>query len=253
MMASQNLSLFRHSLELKCARKLIRAPEAREHSLRRLWAYKRNLSVAPVELQVKALMDPALDRLCERRRAEELRHDELFRTLLARSGEAVGAPEELTLTAQPLHRLLQFPVEDACDVMWTFLTLQVLFETFVVVLKGCAKAYAKVDPEAARALEEMAADDERYLAYATATAVRYEPSAAMRELVLERLRRSHARTCTRVRMAELREAARRVQGMDGVALHSLVKVVGLLPVARLEQVSHRDRENRPLRSAVGRA
>src|SRR5687768_1519683 len=129
MMASQNLSFFRHSLELKCARKLIRTPAAREHSLKRLWAYKQNLSIVPVELQVRPLLDPALERLCERRRSEEERHTALFQRLLSRSGAAATASEELVLTAQPLHRLLQFPVEDACDVMWTFLTLQVLFET----------------------------------------------------------------------------------------------------------------------------
>ncbi len=243
-MPPHHLSILRHSLELRCVTALLRSAEGRAHSLRRLWAYKQNLSILPVELLVRPLGDPALDRLCQRRREDEQRHADAFSGMLRGMGTEPESTDELL--AQPLHRLLQFPVDESCDVMWTFLTLQVLYETFVVVLKGFARGCEDAAPEVARVLKMLAADDERFLNKVTATAVRYEGSAAMREMVLERLRKSHARACTRVRLQEFRVAAQHVQGANGVALNSLVRMVSLLPPARLEAVAQRERPPRPL-------
>ncbi len=251
-MPAPQLSLFRHQIELRCTRALLRSPKGRAQVLARLWVYRQNLSVLPVELQLKPLGDPALDRLCERRRGQERRHAELFDRLLRDAGASARATDE-TLAAQPLQRLLQLPVEESCDVMWTFLTLQVLLETFIVVSRGIARAWARVDPAAAAVLESIAADDDGYLAYVAATAVRYEASPSMRELVLERLRKAHGRACSRTRLQELRLAAAEVEGPDRVALASLVRLVGLLPCSRLETVASRERQGRALCSVLGRA
>ena len=141
--------------------------------------------------------DPALRKMIERHRADELRHEALLRACIARTGVVPApVPPHLRLLDrldQKLGGLMQQPVRDDRDVMMSYLVLLVIEERALNQFALFIPAFERVDPETAAVFREIARDEERHLRYCYAISKRYAPGEATWAAHLDHLRAIEAK------------------------------------------------------------
>ena len=151
---------------------------------------------------------PELQRRIRRHQADEIRHAELFRGCLARTGVAAEeVPAELRIVDRldaALGGFLERPITDRSGVMEAYLILQVIEERAVTQFPVFIQAFADTDPETARTLAEVTRDEERHLLDCEAISRKYAPSEEARLVALDRLRIAEARVFKANQGANLR-------------------------------------------------
>jgi rubrerythrin len=140
--------------------------------------------------------DEDLQRLIRKHRADEVRHGELLRERLARTGIAAHAPPELRLLDRldrAVGGLLDRPIDGARGVMDAYLLLQVVEERALFSYPIIVEALRPHDPGSAATFEVVLDDEQRHLKYCHAISRRYAPSEEARLSTLARFRSAEAR------------------------------------------------------------
>lgn len=194
--ASRRFSLRRWA-DLTYVRRLVSTPEGRAHVLSQLAEAESSGEAKIFEQVLGNVADPKLQRRIRRHQADEIRHAELFRGCLARTGVEVGpVPAELRIVERldaALDGFLERRITDRRGVMEAYLILQVIEERAVQQMPLFVEAFQDRDPETSRILAGVVRDEARHLLYCQAIAKEYAPSEAERIATLGRLRLIEAR------------------------------------------------------------
>jgi rubrerythrin len=185
------------TLTLAFFERLVSTPEGRAHVLATCADAESTDEGRVFEHLLDQVDDPELKRLVKRHQEDELRHAELFRNCLARTGvKPPVVPDHLkllgrvdALTGNVMHE----PITSRAGVMRAYLVLQVLEERATTQFPIHIRAYDRVDPESARVVRGILADEERHLKYCRAISRRYAPDEATLRDELARLRHAEAR------------------------------------------------------------
>ena len=141
--------------------------------------------------------DPQLRKLVEKHQADEIRHEQLFRACLARTGESPGpVPSHLKLIDRlndAVGGYLSKPIVDGRGVMEAYVMLQVIEERAVTQFALFEAAFRPVDAATADVFAEVARDEARHLKYCQAISRRYAPGDATLAAVLTHYRDVEAR------------------------------------------------------------
>jgi len=170
------LDALRSRMNLAFTRRLVRSPEGRAHLLSQLAEAESSGEARIFDQALARVDDPELARMIEKHRADELRHEALFRDRLARTGATAEVPRELRLIDRidaALGGFLARPIASAHGVMEAYVLLQVVEERAVTQMPLLAQALREVDPGSAATLDAVLADEERHLKYCRAISRRY--------------------------------------------------------------------------------
>jgi rubrerythrin len=176
---------------------LLSRPEGRAHLLNSVADAEDTGEAAIFERLLRHVEDPRLRQMITRHQADEIRHAELLRGCLRRTGVDPGpVPAHLRLLDR-LDRLagglMAMPVEDDRDVMIAYLMLLVIEERALHQFAQFVPAFERVDPVTAAVFREIARDEERHLRYCHAISRRYAPGEATWEAHLHHFRTLEAR------------------------------------------------------------
>jgi rubrerythrin len=164
-------------LSARFLRGLLATPRGRAHLLNQVADAEATDEGAIFERLLAHVEDPKLRHMIERHQADELRHAELFRGCLSRTGVEVGpVPAHLRLLDRLDERaghIMHQPVKDDRDVLVAYLMLLVIEERALNQFRQFIPAFAAVDPQTAAVFEEVARDEERHLRYCYAISRRY--------------------------------------------------------------------------------
>jgi rubrerythrin len=138
---------------------------------------------------------PEVQKMVRMHQEDEARHGRLLRACLARTGVAPGPlPTELRYIER-LDRMSggdfrhgYLASGDRAGIMRVYAMLEIVEERGVAQFPHIARALKPVDPESARVIEEITADEERHVKYARAISRRYAPDEATRARTLAELR-----------------------------------------------------------------
>jgi hypothetical protein len=169
-------------LNLRYMKKLFSSPEGRAHVLAQAADSESSGESAIFENAWGLVDDPELHRVIQRHRADELRHEQIFRARLAAQNAPWELREELrfvTRLDRELGCIIDRPIRDARGVVAAYTFLQVLeeracfsFELFIETMKD-------VDPESASAIAGVLEDERRHLKYCAAVVRRYGEDRAL--------------------------------------------------------------------------
>jgi rubrerythrin len=138
--------------------------------------------------------DPELNRVVRRHKSDEERHAQIFKERLdAQAVPAHEVPDPAPVIPFIDHALGGFAakfVGDHHSVMEAYLLLQVIEERGAAQYPMFADALEPYDPESARVIRQVAADEERHIKYAVAISRRYASGFEAREQALERIRKA---------------------------------------------------------------
>jgi rubrerythrin len=186
----------REWMTLRFTRRLLSSPEGRAHVLNQIADAESNGENQVFEHVLKHVDDPALRKMIEKHQADEIRHEQLFRACLARTGVDPGpVPPHLKLIDRldrAIGGFFAVPIEDDRGVMEAYLMLQVVEERAVSQFKIFERAFREIDPETADTFLAVAKDEERHLKYCHAISKRYAPDEATLKEVLDKFRRLEA-------------------------------------------------------------
>ena len=183
-------------LQLAFTQRLVSTPEGRAHVLATVADAESSGEAQIFDRALAHVDDPELQTLIKKHRADELRHEQLFRDRLARTGIQVTVPPELRIIDRlnaAVGGLLDQPITDGRGVMRAYLLLQVIEERATLQFPVMAEALRPVDPGSAAVFEAVLADERRHLKYCQAIARRYAPGEAERAATLLEYRQKEAR------------------------------------------------------------
>jgi rubrerythrin len=187
--------------------KLFSSPEGRAHVLAQAADSEASGESAIFEHALALVDDPELQRVIQRHRSDELRHEKLFRERLAAQNARYELREELRFVQRldaALGGIVDRPIRDARGVLEAYSFLQVLEERACFSFELFIAAMSTSDPTSARVISEVLADERRHLKYCAAVARRYASSEEERLAVLERMREVEARVFQENQMANMR-------------------------------------------------
>jgi rubrerythrin len=210
------------AVQLAFTRRLCRTPEGRAHVLAQVADAESSSEGQIFERALGRVDDPELRKLIEKHRADEIRHEALFRERLSRTGIDAKTPAELRIIDRldsAVGGVLDRPIDSGRRVMEAYLLLQVLEERAVSSYPIMRRALQPHDPGSATTFEVVLADEERHLKYCRAIARRYAPSDEERQNTLTRFRAAEARAFRDNQLANARHVFAR--GLMGGALASL--------------------------------
>ncbi len=180
-----------------CLQQLVASPAGRAHLLNQCADAEASDEGAIFDHLLEGLDDPELRRLVRRHQEDELRHADMFRACMARTGVTPPpVPEHLKLLVRldrALGGRMATPVRTRTDVMQMYLVLQVIEERATTQFPMHIEAYRAVDPETARVVASIADDETRHLRYCHAIARRFAPDPQTHASELSRLRAVEAR------------------------------------------------------------
>lgn len=183
----------RNRISLRFMRRLTATPAGRAHMLSQVADAEGSDEAAIFDRALSRVDDPHLRKLVEKHKADEERHERLFRARLAATNiTPPPVPDELKL----IHRLdaatggfLGKPIVDGVGVMQAYALLQVIEERAISQFALMEQAFRPVDPESADTFAAVARDEERHLKYCEAIGRRYAPDEATRVSTVRRFRR----------------------------------------------------------------
>jgi rubrerythrin len=244
---------FADRLSLRFNRKVVATPRGRAHVLNQLAEAESGGEARIFDEALARVDSPEVARLIRNHRDDELRHAELFRAALARTGVPMPpVPEHLKIVDRLdryLGGVIGRTIEDGRGVMEAYLLLQVVEERATHQFTLLERAFREVDPETADVIAEVAKDEERHLRYCQAIANRFAPDEETRRTTLERYRRVEALAFRDNSHANLRHLYE--NGIVGPAwtglfwrgLTALVRKLGALPMtpfAREREIETRE-------------
>jgi rubrerythrin len=187
----------RERVMLRYLRRLLRSEKGRAHLLNQLADAEGNGENQVFERVLSRVEDPHLQRLIAKHQADEIRHEQLFLDLLARTGEPPRpVPAELKLidrVDRAVGGLFSRPFLDDKSVMEAYCMLQVIEERAITQFAVFEQAFREVDPAAADVFLTIGRDEERHLRYCHAIARRYAPDERTLAETVERFRVAEAR------------------------------------------------------------
>lgn len=186
----------RDRLSLQYMRVLTGSAEGRAHILNQIADAESSGESEIFDRALSRVEDPELARMIEKHRADEIRHAELFRECLARTGVDPGpVPSHLRMMDRldrALGGFLSRPIVDGRGVMEAYLLLQVVEERALHQFAMLTLAFERVDPQTAAVFRAVDRDEQRHLRYCHAIARKYAPSTAVHDETLARFRRLEA-------------------------------------------------------------
>ncbi len=151
--------------------------------------------------------DPKLRQMITRHHDDELRHAELLRGCLAKTGIDPGpVPANLRLLDRidaKCGGIMKEPVRNSNDVMISYLILLVIEERALSQFSQFISAFDRVNPETAAVFRSIARDEERHLLYCHAISRRYAPGEATWEANLHRFRKLESQAFAETTRANL--------------------------------------------------
>ena len=225
---------WRERLSLAFMRRMLASPEGRAHLLSQTAEAESSGEARIFDQALARVDDPELQRLIGRHRADELRHEQLFRDRLRATMTVVPAvPAELRLIDrldQKLGSILERTITDDRGVLEAYCLLQALEERAVTQFPVMAAALEPVDPESARVFREVLEDEKRHLLYCVAVAKRYAASEAERLEVLSLMRAAETEAFAENQRANLAFALERglVSGAAALPWRVLLLLLGLV-------------------------
>jgi rubrerythrin len=187
----------RQQLTLRFARRLLKTPEGRAHVLNQVADAESNGENQVFEHVLRHVQDPALRKMIEKHQADEVRHEQLFRACLPRTGVDPGpVPAHLKLIDRldrAVGGFFSHPIVDDQGVMEAYVMLQVIEERAIVEFAIFEQAFRDYDPATADVFAEVARDEARHLKYCHAISQRYAPSPETLARTLARYRALEAR------------------------------------------------------------
>ena len=187
----------REQLTICFARRLLQTPEGRAHVLNQVADAESNGENQVFEHVLRHVKDPSLRKMIEKHQADEVRHEQLFRACLPRTGVDPGpVPAHLKLIDRLDRAVGGFfsqPIVDDQGVMEAYVMLQVIEERAIVQFAIFERAFRAHDPATADVFAEVARDEERHLKYCHAISRRYAPSEEVLQEKLTNYRALEAR------------------------------------------------------------
>ncbi len=210
------------SVQLAFTRRLCSTPEGRAHVLAQVADAESSGEGQIFDRALARVEDPELQKLIQKHRADEIRHEELLRERLRRTGIALTTPPELRIIDRLDHEvggLLDKPIAGGRGVMEAYLLLQVLEERAVSSYPIIQRALLPHDPGSAATFEVILDDERRHLKYCRAISQRYAPSEAILQETLARYRAAEARAFRANQLANGRYVL--AHGLMGKGLRAL--------------------------------
>lgn len=187
----------RERVTLAFMKRLLGTAEGRAHLLNQVADAESNGENQVFEHVLAHIDDPKLRKMVEKHQADEIRHEQMFRACVERTGIQPGAvPSHLKLIDRldaAIGHFFQHPITDATGVMEAYLLLQVVEERAVTQFALFEQVFRDIDPVIADTFAEVARDEERHLKYCHAIARRYAPNAETHDETLARFRSLEAR------------------------------------------------------------
>jgi rubrerythrin len=187
----------REWLTLRFTRRLLSTPEGRAHVLNQIADAESNGENQVFEHVLAHVDDPQLRKMIEKHQADEIRHEQLFRVCVERTGVNPGpVPPHLKLIDRldrAVGGFFAVPIDGPRGVMEAYVMLQVVEERAVSQFKIFEEAFREIDPETADVFVAVAKDEERHLKYCHAISKRYAPDEATRLATLEKYRQLEAK------------------------------------------------------------
>ncbi len=238
----------RQRINLAFLRRLLATAEGRAHVLHQIADAEGSDEAAIFDRTLARVDDPRLQKLIEKHKADEERHEALFRACAERTGARVPpTPDDLKLLDRlnrATDRFLEQPITDGRGVMEAYLMLQVIEERAITQFRVFEAAFREIDPATADTFREVARDEERHLKYCHAIAKRYAPDEATRVATLARFRKVEAKVFAQNGFANMRYAMRRGYFAGGRIEKLMWRAVGALQAAGPGPVSDPAREER---------
>lgn len=227
----------RDRMSLRFMRHLVATPTGRAHILGQVADAEGSDEAAIFDRALSRVEDPELRKLIGKHKADEERHERLFRARVAATGVALPpVPEELKL----IHRLdaatghfLERPIEDGRGVMEAYALLQVIEERAIRQFTLMERAFRPVDAESADTFAAMARDEERHLKYCEAIGRRYATDETSRQSTLRRFRRVEERAFRANGAANLRYVLERGYLRAGVVAQLCWRALSYLQLRAL--------------------
>jgi len=184
-------------MTLRFTKRLLATPEGRAHVLNQIADAESNGENKVFEHVLEHVDDPALRRMIEKHQADEIRHEQMFRACLERTGVDPGpVPAHLKLIDRldrAVGGFFAVPIDGPRGVMEAYVMLQVVEERAVSQFKIFEQAFRDAgDHETADTFVAVAKDEERHLKYCHAISKRYAPDEATRLETLDQYRRLEA-------------------------------------------------------------
>lgn len=187
----------RDGLQLRYLRRMVKTPAGRAFLLNQLADAESNGENQVFEAVLSNVDDPALQKMIEKHRADEVRHAQLYHEAAVRQGVPLEpVPPHLKLIDRldrAVGGFLTQPITDARGVMEAYVMLQVIEERATSQFTLLERAFREVDPQTADVVASICADEERHLLYCHAISKRYAPDEATRLETLHRYRELEAR------------------------------------------------------------
>jgi rubrerythrin len=217
-------------LNLRYLKQLFRSPEGRAHVLAQAADGEASGESAIFDRLLARVDDPELQRVIGRHRADELRHEKMFRTRLAEQHARWELPEELRLVKRidrEAGGVIDRPIRSDRDVLVAYSFLQALEERAVFSFGLFIESLQAPDPLSAVAFAEVLEDEKRHLKYCAAVAKRYARDEAERLEVLTQMRAAEARAFQANQMANMKFTLGRgwVGGPVETAIWRLVRTI----------------------------
>jgi rubrerythrin len=193
-------------LNRRYLQQLFRTPEGRAHVLAQAADGEASGESAIFDRLLARVDDPDLQRVIDRHRQDELRHERMFRERLAAQGARWELPEELRLVPRidrEAGGAIDRPIRTGRDVLAAYSFLQALEERAVFSFGLFIAALAGPDPKSAAVFAEVLEDERRHLKYCAAVAKRYARDEAERLAVLQHMRSAEARAFQANQMANM--------------------------------------------------
>ena len=232
---------WRERLSLAFMRQLLATAAGRAHLLSQSADAESSGEARIFDQALARVDDPELQRLIGRHRADELRHEQLFRARLRETMDPPPpVPPELQLIARldrKLGGVLERTITGDRGVLEAYCLLQALEERAVTQFPLMAAALDAVDPESAKVYRDVLEDEKRHLLYCVAVARRYAKSEAERLEVLQRMREAETQAFADNQMANMKYALESglisgVAALPWRALRAAVVVLRPLPRTR---------------------
>src|SRR5688572_9750926 len=149
--------------------RLLQNPRGRAHVLTQLADAEASGEGAVFDRLLSHVDDPKLQKMIRRHAADEIRHAEMFRSCLPRTGVAAAeVPAELRLIDRldaATGHLLDRGIRGPEDIMEAYLLLQVIEERAITQFRFFEEIFREIDPETADVIAAIAKDEERHLKY----------------------------------------------------------------------------------------
>ncbi len=175
---------------------LLSTPEGRAHVLNQIADAEDNGEARLFDDAIALVDDPKLQRMIKRHREDEVRHGQLFRACVEKTGVEPGpVPERMQVLFhinEAMGGFLQKPMKGTEDVMTAYLILQALEERAMEQFEISGALFEQYDAETAEVFRSVAKDEARHLRYCVAISRRYAPDEPTRLRALQRMRKLEA-------------------------------------------------------------